>query len=62
MMKLPLFRALLETCRARAVEFIRLDDYARALLQNRASLPIPVRDIVMSEIDGRSGLVATEGF
>jgi peptidoglycan/xylan/chitin deacetylase (PgdA/CDA1 family) len=59
MMKMPLFRALLEACRARGVQFVRLDECARELLQNRDA--IPVRDIVMAEIDGRSGLVATEG-
>jgi peptidoglycan/xylan/chitin deacetylase (PgdA/CDA1 family) len=59
MMKMPLFRALLEACRAAGVEFVRLDDCARGLLQNRDA--IPVRDIVMAAIDGRSGLVATEG-
>ena len=59
MMKLPLFRALLEACRAAGVEFVRLDACARELLRNPGA--IPVRDIVMAEIDGRSGLVATEG-
>jgi peptidoglycan/xylan/chitin deacetylase (PgdA/CDA1 family) len=58
MMKMPLFRALLEACRERGVEFARLDWHARELLKNRGA--IPVRDIVMAEIDGRSGLVATE--
>lgn len=51
-----LFRALLDACRRTGVEFIRLDDYARELLANRDA--IPVRDQVMAEIDGRSGLVA----
>ncbi len=41
------------------VEFIRLDDLARELLANRAA--IPVRDQVLAEIDGRSGVVATYG-
>jgi hypothetical protein len=40
------------------VEFIRLDGHARELLANRAA--IPVLDQVMAEIDGRSGLVATQ--
>jgi undecaprenyl phosphate-alpha-L-ara4FN deformylase len=53
-----LFRELLAACRARGVEFIRLDDYARELLTKRAA--IPVRDQVMAEIDGRSGLVAAQ--
>ncbi|AWI08840.1 4-deoxy-4-formamido-L-arabinose-phosphoundecaprenol deformylase [Ereboglobus luteus] len=59
MMKAPLFRALLEACREAGVEFVRLDDCARELLKTRGT--IPVRDIVMAEIDGRSGFVATEG-
>ena len=53
-----LFRALLAACRARGVEFVRLDDYAKELLGNRAA--IPVCDQVQAEIDGRSGLVATQ--
>ena len=53
-----LFRALLAACRERGVEFIRLDDYAKELLANRAALP--VCDQMMAEIDGRSGLVATQ--
>ena len=54
----PLFQALLEACRARGVQFIRLDDLARELLANRAA--IPICDQRMAEIDGRSGLVATQ--
>ncbi|HVS53087.1 MAG TPA: polysaccharide deacetylase family protein [Opitutaceae bacterium] len=56
--KRALFRALLETCRSMGVEFVRLDAVARALLANRAALP--VCDQAMAEIDGRSGLVATQ--
>jgi peptidoglycan/xylan/chitin deacetylase (PgdA/CDA1 family) len=52
-----LFRELLAACRARGVQFVRLDDLARELLADRGA--IPVRDQVMAEIDGRSGLVAT---
>jgi undecaprenyl phosphate-alpha-L-ara4FN deformylase len=51
-----LFQQLLAACRARGVEFVRLDDYAKELLANRGA--IPVRDQIMAEIDGRSGLVA----
>jgi peptidoglycan/xylan/chitin deacetylase (PgdA/CDA1 family) len=51
-----LFRELLDVCRTARVEFIRLDDYARELLARRHDLP--VREQVMAEIDGRSGLVA----
>jgi undecaprenyl phosphate-alpha-L-ara4FN deformylase len=53
-----LFRSLLAACREAGVEFIRLDDLARELLVNRAG--IPARDQVMAEIDGRSGIVATQ--
>lgn len=51
-----LFRKLLAALRATGVDFIRLDDYARELLADRAA--IPVRNQTMVEIDGRSGLVA----
>jgi len=53
-----LFRQLLTACRGAGVEFIRLDELARELLANKAS--IPVCDQVLAEIDGRSGLVATQ--
>lgn len=53
-----LFCELLRACRDRGVEFIRLDDLARELLADPAC--IPVRDQVPAEIDGRSGLVATQ--
>jgi undecaprenyl phosphate-alpha-L-ara4FN deformylase len=53
-----LFRELLAACQQRQVEFVRLDDCARALLANRAA--IPVCDQVPAEVDGRSGNVATQ--
>jgi peptidoglycan/xylan/chitin deacetylase (PgdA/CDA1 family) len=53
-----LFRELLAGCRQLGVEFIRLDDLARELLANRAA--IPVENQVLAEIDGRSGVVATQ--
>jgi undecaprenyl phosphate-alpha-L-ara4FN deformylase len=53
-----LFQALLAACKKAGVEFIRMDDYARELLANRAA--IPVRDQVLAEIDGRSGFVAAQ--
>lgn len=56
--KRALFRELLDACKRKKVEFIRLDDLARELLANRAA--IPVQDQVLAEIDGRSGLVATQ--
>lgn len=53
-----MFRALLAECRDRGVQFVRLDETARELLKNRSA--IPVCDQRMAEIDGRSGLVATQ--
>ena len=53
-----LFQDLLTACQKAGVEFIRMDDLARELLANRAS--IPVRDLVLGTVDGRSGLVATQ--
>jgi peptidoglycan/xylan/chitin deacetylase (PgdA/CDA1 family) len=54
-----LFRELLAACRKAGVEFIRLEALARELLARRDT--IPVEDQVMAEIDGRSGVVATQG-
>lgn len=59
MMKRPLFEQLLKTWSNLGVTFIRMDDHARELLSHREN--IPVRPLVMAEIDGRSGLVATQG-
>ncbi len=56
MARRELFRDLLRAGADRGVRFIRLDDYARELLANRAT--IPVRDQVLAPIDGRSGMVA----
>lgn len=53
-----LFQELLAACRGAGVEFIRMDDLANELLANRAALP--VRDQIMAEIDGRSGVVAAQ--
>ncbi|MDD2764725.1 MAG: polysaccharide deacetylase family protein [Opitutaceae bacterium] len=52
----PLFRALLRALAGHGVKFVRLDDLARELLADRSA--IPVRDQVLTPIDGRSGLVA----
>ncbi len=56
--KRQLFRALLAAFIGRGVQFIRLDDFARELLADRADLP--VRDQVLAPIAGRSGVVATQ--
>jgi peptidoglycan/xylan/chitin deacetylase (PgdA/CDA1 family) len=53
-----LFQQLLGACKAAGVGFVRMEDYARELLANRAA--IPVRDQVLAEIDGRSGVVAVQ--
>jgi undecaprenyl phosphate-alpha-L-ara4FN deformylase len=54
-----IFRELLAACRAQGVEFVRLDEEARRILSDRAG--VPVCDQVMAPIEGRSGLVATQG-
>jgi peptidoglycan/xylan/chitin deacetylase (PgdA/CDA1 family) len=54
----PIFRELLAAARRAGVEFVRLDDVARALLADRGA--IPVRDQVMGTVDGRSGRVARQ--
>lgn len=59
MMKLPLFKDLLTAFAAKDVRFVRMDDLAREILANREF--IPVQPLVMAEIDGRSGKVATQG-
>jgi undecaprenyl phosphate-alpha-L-ara4FN deformylase len=53
-----LFRDLLTACKRKRVKYVRLDEYARDLLANRAA--IPVCDQVLAPIDGRTGLVATQ--
>jgi peptidoglycan/xylan/chitin deacetylase (PgdA/CDA1 family) len=53
-----LFQNFLAACNLAGVEFLRMDDYARELLANRAA--IPVRDQVRGAIDGRSGVVAVQ--
>jgi undecaprenyl phosphate-alpha-L-ara4FN deformylase len=54
-----LFRQLLAACQEAGVVFVRLDETAKALLADRAA--IPVHEQLMAAIDGRSGLVATQG-
>ena len=60
MMKRPLFRELLAAFTEKGVRFVRIDDLVREILLHRDS--VPVRPLVMAEIDGRSGLVATQGL
>jgi undecaprenyl phosphate-alpha-L-ara4FN deformylase len=54
-----LFREAMSQWRQRGAQFIRLDDYARELLASRST--ISVCDQHMASIDGRSGVVATQG-
>lgn len=56
--KQALFIELLKAFKAQGVSYQRLDTFAENLLKNRGS--IPVREIVMDAIDGRSGLLATQ--
>lgn len=57
--KMPLFRELLLACRERGVQFERMDTLAAQLLANPSA--IPVRDLTLGSIDGRSGVVAIPG-
>ena len=59
MTKLPLFRRLLAAWSDRGVRFVRMDELAREILGHRQS--VPLLPLVMAEIDGRSGRVATQG-
>jgi undecaprenyl phosphate-alpha-L-ara4FN deformylase len=54
--KQTLFADLLRGCRERGVQFVRLDGLAQQFLTERSK--IPVRDLVLRPIDGRSGVVA----
>lgn len=57
MLKLPLFRELLGKCLERGVRFVRLEDVAERIWHE---VEVPVCEMEMREIDGRSGLVATQ--
>ena len=59
MAKRPLFRQLMRAWWEQGVRFVRMDDLAHELMEQRGSLP--VQPLEMAEIDGRSGLVATQG-
>jgi peptidoglycan/xylan/chitin deacetylase (PgdA/CDA1 family) len=54
-----IFRRLLALCRDSGVAFVRMDEEARRILADRAA--VPVCEQVMAPIEGRSGLVATQG-
>ncbi|HEY5079671.1 MAG TPA: 4-deoxy-4-formamido-L-arabinose-phosphoundecaprenol deformylase, partial [Opitutaceae bacterium] len=53
-----IFRDFLAACRGSGVEFVRLDEEAKELLSRREA--ICVCEQGMGEIDGRTGLVATQ--
>ena len=59
MARRPLFRELLGACRRQQVEFVQLEEVARACLAQRES--VPVCALVQGSVDGRSGLLATQG-
>ena len=58
MIKMDVFRALLDAAKRRAVRFIRLDNLAHEYLENRNELP--VCDLITGEVDGRSGTLAMQ--
>jgi hypothetical protein len=53
-----LFREFLAQCRRSGAAFVRLDEEAGRLLDDRPALP--VCDQVVAAVDGRSGLVASQ--
>jgi peptidoglycan/xylan/chitin deacetylase (PgdA/CDA1 family) len=53
-----LFRQLLEQVKSRSVQVVRLDDCARDLLKDSAA--IPVCDLAVGMVDGRSGTLAVQ--
>ncbi|HEU5078877.1 MAG TPA: polysaccharide deacetylase family protein [Opitutaceae bacterium] len=59
MKKRPLFTALIEACLARGAKFVRMDALAEELL--RAPENIPVHELQLGTVDGRSGFVAVQG-
>ncbi len=59
MMKRPLFTELLVAFIQKGVRFVRMDDLAGDILSGPERPP--VCPLVMAEIDGRSGAVATQG-
>jgi peptidoglycan/xylan/chitin deacetylase (PgdA/CDA1 family) len=54
------FARLLTQCRARQVEFFRLEDWARDLLREPASLP--VAQVNSQRLPGRAGYVSCQGL
>jgi hypothetical protein len=58
MSKTGLFRGLLERLREHGVGIIRLDEFARRLLEDPSS--IPVCDLTVGAVDGRSGTLALQ--
>lgn len=59
MAKRPLFRQLLAAWADLGVTFVRLDELARKILDQREI--VPIQPLMLAELDGRSGRVATQG-
>jgi peptidoglycan/xylan/chitin deacetylase (PgdA/CDA1 family) len=58
MKDLSLFRTFLDTAKTRGVRFVLLRDLAAMLLKNPSA--IPVCDLVLNAVDGRSGTLAVQ--
>ncbi len=58
MKQIGLFRNLLEGLREQRVPVVRLDEYARSLLNNPSA--IPVCEMTIGSVDGRSGTLAVQ--
>jgi len=58
MKKIALFRTFLEQIKSRRIHIVKLEDYARDLMQDPSF--IPVCDLVSWTVDGRSGTLATQ--
>lgn len=52
------FDSFLSLCKTNSIEFVKLEDYAKSLLENKDS--IPIREIKMQSFKGRSGLLAVQ--
>lgn len=58
MKKIDLFRTILERAREKSIRFIRLCDLADKLLKTPGA--IPICDLTMGMVDGRSGVLAVQ--
>jgi undecaprenyl phosphate-alpha-L-ara4FN deformylase len=60
MRQIVLFHTFLEQIKARGIHVIKLEDYARSLIQDLSA--IPVCELVSGTIDGRSGTLAVQKY